>query len=284
VIHLVTDSTSDLVADEAAALGVRVVPLTVRFGAAQFRDGVDLGRGEFYRRLADSPVHPSTSQPSPREFTAVYSELLRDPEDSIVSIHISEKLSGTLGSAHLAARDVDARRIHVVDSESVTVGLQLIVEAACRDIAAGMDAATVVRNVEQRRARTRIFFLLDTLTYLHRGGRIGRAQAFVGGVLKVKPMLSLHDGEVHPQARVRSRQQGLDALAELARAAGPLAALRVVHAGSPHLGAQVRERLELAYPQLDARIVELGPVVGTYSGPAAVGIACLGLANGAQTT
>ena len=279
MVHLVTDSTSDLTPTAAETLGVRVIPLTVRFGQDQFRDGIDLGPGEFYRRLSDSSENPATSQPSPPDFADVYRELLGNADDDVVSVHISQKLSGTLHSARVAARDVDERRIYPVDSESVTVGLQLIIEAACRDIAGGADAATVVRNIEQRRARTRIYFLLDTLTYLQRGGRIGRAQAFLGGVLKVKPVLSLRDGEVHPQSRVRSRQQGIDALVDLVRDAGNLSALRIVHAESPELGVQVRERLRDVFPVLDAQIVELGPVVGTYSGPDAVGVALMGVAE-----
>jgi DegV family protein with EDD domain len=279
MVHLVTDSTSDLTPTAAETLGVRVIPLTVRFGQDQFRDGIDLGPGEFYRRLSDPSENPATSQPSPQDFADVYRELLGNADDHVVSVHVSQKLSGTLHSARVAARDVDERRIYPVDSESVTVGLQLIIEAACRDIAGGADAATVVRNIEQRRARTRIYFLLDTLTYLQRGGRIGRAQAFLGGVLKVKPVLSLRDGEVHPQSRVRSRQQGIDALVDLVRDAGNLSALRIVHAGSPELGVQVRERLRDVFPVLDAQIVELGPVVGTYSGPDAVGVALMGVAE-----
>ena len=275
MIHLVTDSTADFTAAEAASLGVHVVPLTVRFGDAQFRDGVDLQPDEFYRLLADAPENPSTSQPSPRAFAAVYQALLDTPDDQVISVHISRKLSGTLQSALVAARDVDPSRIYPVDSESVTVGLQLLVEAACRDIAAGADVATVIANLADRRARTRIYFLLDTLTYLHRGGRIGRAQAFVGGVLKVKPVLSLQDGEVQPQSRVRSRQQGLDALIDLVRATGDLEDLRIVHAAAPRLGVELRERVRAVVPDLDADIVDLGPVVGTYSGPNAVGVACM---------
>lgn len=275
MIHLVTDSTADFSAATAASLGVRTVPLTIRFGDHQFRDGIDLQPDEFYRRLADSTENPSTSQPPPHAFAEVYRELLAAPDDHIISLHISRKLSGTLQSALVAARDVDPQRIHPVDSESVTVGLQLLVEAASRDVAGGADVATVIDNIVDRRARLRIYFLLDTLTYLHRGGRIGRAQAFVGGVLKVKPVLSLHDGEVQPQSRVRSRQQGLDALVELVRADGALEGLRIVHAAAPQLGVQLRERLQAIVPSPDPLIVDLGPVVGAYSGPDAVGVACM---------
>jgi len=275
VIHVVTDSTCDMEQARAAAMGVRVVPLTVRFGDTQLLDGIDLRPHEFYRRLAESPATPTTSQPPPHDFATAYRELLRDPEDQVVSIHISRKLSGTLQSAMIAARDVDAERIHPIDSESVTIGLQLLVEAACRDIAAGADTATVIGNVVLRRARVPIYFLLDSLTYLHRGGRIGRAQAFVGGMLKVKPVLSLRDGEVHPQSRVRSQPQGLSALVDLVRATPDLEDLRIVHADAPALAARLRDALRPVFPDIDPGIVALGPVVGTYSGPNAVGVACL---------
>jgi len=276
VIHVVTDSTCDLDQATAVAMGVRIVPLTVRFGDEQFLDGIDLRPEEFYRRLAAAHDTPTTSQPPPHDFAAVYRELLRDPDDQVVSIHISRKLSGTLQSAMIAARDVDPARIHPIDSESVTIGLQLLVEAACRDVASGADVAAIIGNIALRRACLPIYFLLDTLTYLHRGGRIGRAQAFVGGVLKVKPVLALRDGEVHPQSRVRSQTQGIAALVELVRATPDLTDLRIVHADAPDLAARLRDALHPVIPNIRPEIVALGPVVGTYSGPNAVGVACLG--------
>lgn len=276
MVHLVSDSTCDLDTLAARRLGIHVVPLTVRFGREEYRDGIDLGPDEFYRRLAASDELPATSQPSPQAFAEVYRRLLGGPGDTIVSVHISRKLSGTLQSAMIAARDVDPQRILAVDSESVTVGLQLLLEAARRDIDAGADAATVVRNLAERRRQLPIYFLLDTISYLHRGGRIGRAQAFIGGVLKVKPVLSLRDGEVHPQSRVRSQQQGIDALVALVRATPSPVALRVVHAAAPDLGARLAARLQEEVPGIVADVVDLGPVVGTYSGPSAVGVACLG--------
>ena len=155
-------------------------------------------------------MHPTTSQPSPDLFATLYRTLLENPADQVVGLHISSKLSGTLQSAHLAAQDFDATRMHLVDTESVSGGLQLLVRAALDDIAAGDDAATVAAKTTKRRSRVTILFLLDTLTYLHRGGRIGRAQAFVGGLLSVKPVLTVHDGEVAPLARVRSRTKGIE--------------------------------------------------------------------------
>jgi DegV family protein with EDD domain len=273
VLHIVTDSTSDLLPGEAAPLGVTVVPLTVRFGEEQFRDGVDLGADGFYSRLARGGTSPTTSQPSPDAFASVYRELLQDPDDQVLSIHISQKLSGTLQSATLAAREHEGR-VHVVDSGSVSMGIQFLVRGALRDRAAGADVATVVRNCEARRERVTVYVLLDTLTYLHRGGRIGAAQAFLGGVLSVKPLLRVA-GEVHPQARVRNRRQGIDRIVALLAEAGPLEAVGAMHSGAPELLDEVRARLVAAYPELDLTTGEIGPVVGTYAGPRAVGVACL---------
>ncbi len=183
MIRVVTDSTSDLEPERAAALGVTVVPLTVRFGEEQFRDQVDLSGAEFYARLQSSSVNPTTSQPAPPAFAEVYQRLLAEGAEGVVSIHIGPKLSGTLQSATLAAREVDEARVRPVDGGTVSIGLQFLVSAALRDIAAGCDLDEVVKNVELRRERVAIYVVFDTLTYLQRGGRIGRAKAFVGGIL-----------------------------------------------------------------------------------------------------
>lgn len=274
MLHIVTDSTSDLLPDEAEALGVTVVPLTVRFGEEQFRDGVDLDAGGFYARLARGGTSPTTSQPSPEAFASVYRELLAGSDDRVLGIHISQRLSGTLQSATLAAREHEGR-VHVVDSGSVSMGIQFLVRAALDDLAGGSDVDTIVRNTEARQARVVVYVLLDTLTYLHRGGRIGAAQAFLGGVLSVKPLLRVAAGEVHPQARVRNRRQGIDRMLALLAEAGPLEAVGTMHSGAPELLEEVRPRVVAAYPELEIGTGQIGPVVGTYAGPRAVGVACL---------
>jgi DegV family protein with EDD domain len=274
VLRLVTDSTSDLTPEQAAQLGVTVVPLTVRFGDQQFRDGVELSADDFYRRLHRGSVHPTTSQPSPEDFASVYRDLLREADDQVLSMHITQKWSGTGQAAHLAAQEF-GDRVVVVDSQTVSVGMQFLLRAVANDLALGQDLATIVKNIEARRQRVCIYILLDTLVYLHRGGRIGRAQAFLGGVLNVKPLLRLVDGETHPQARVRSRQQGINKMLELVAAAGPLEAVGTMHTDTPEALDEVRQRLEVAYPELDLITGQLGAVVGTYAGPKAIGIGFL---------
>jgi DegV family protein with EDD domain len=275
VIHLVTDSTSDIPPSDAQALGVSVVPLVVRFGNEQYRDGVDIDADAFYAKLEHTDVHPTTSQPSPEVFAALYRTLLENPDDQVVGLHISSKLSGTLQSAHLAAQEFDATRVHLVDTESVSGGLQLLVRAALDDIKAGDDAPTVATKATQRSGRVSILVLLDTLTYLHRGGRIGRAQSFLGGLLNVKPLLAVRDGEVAPIARPRSRAKGIDLIIDDVTARAPLQSLAAFHAASPEPMRQLVERLHSADPSVVAVQGRIGPVVGAYSGPGGLGIACL---------
>ena len=274
-VHIVTDSTSDLTREQATALGVSVVPLTVRFGEEQFLDGVDLDSDAFYAKLQTSSVNPVTSQPTPEQFRSVYASLLESPDDSVVSLHISSKLSGTLQSAHVAQQEVDPGRIHLVDTETVSAGLRFVVEAATEDVAGGADADTVVRRAEERRSGVTIFVLLDTLTYLHRGGRIGRAQALLGSVLGVKPLLTVRDGEVAPQARVRSRRQGVEMITELLQERMPLQRVAAFHCGSPELLPVLTKRLRAALPGVDIVTGQVGPVVGTYTGPGGVGIGAI---------
>jgi DegV family protein with EDD domain len=276
VIHVVTDSTSDITPSEAHTMGVTLVPLFVRFGQDQYRDGIDLDADAFYSLLQHNQTHPSTSQPTPEQFSEVYERLLRDPGDEVVSLHISAGLSGTLQSATLAAKDFDAERLHLVDTQTVSAGLMLLVRAALQDIAGGNDARTVASLALARRSKVSILLLLDTLTYLQRGGRIGRAQALVGSLLNVKPLLTMKAGEVAPLARVRSQRQGIDKIAELLKARVPLRSVAVFHARVPELVGALRERVHAEVGDVDMVGGRIGPVVGAYTGPGGIGVASLG--------
>jgi DegV family protein with EDD domain len=275
VIHLVTDSTADISPSDAQTLGINVVPLVVRFGDEQFRDGIDIDPDAFYAKLEHSGVHPRTSQPSPEVFAALFRTLLSDPSDQVVGLHISSKLSGTLQAARIAAQEFDAARIRLVDTESVSGGLQLLIRAALDDIKAGDDAATVAAKAEQRRGLVSILVLLDTLAYLHRGGRIGRAQSFVGGLLNVKPLLAVRDGEVAPIARPRSRAKGIELIVQGVRERSPLRSFAAFHAAAPDAMHELLGLLAGAAPGVTMIQGRIGPVVGAYSGPGGVGVACL---------
>ena len=275
MIHIVTDSTADLPRSDAERIGVTVVPLTVRFGEEQFQDGVDLDSDAFYTKLASGSVHPTTSQPTPEQFQRAYTSLLQKPDDEIVSLHISGRLSGTLQSANIARQELDPDRIHLVDTETVSAGLQFVVTAAVDDVASGADAATVAGRAEARRSKVTIYVLLDTLTYLQRGGRIGRAQALIGSLLGVKPLLTVKEGEVSPQARVRSRRQGIEMITELLQERLPLRRVAAFHCGAPELLPVLEKRLRAALPDVEIVTGQVGPVVGVYTGPGGVGIAAL---------
>ena len=278
MIHLVTDSTSDISPSDAQALGVHIVPLIVRFGDEQYRDGVDIDADQFYAKARAhrrfTRRHRSRRQTSSQRSTARCSPT----RDQVVGLHISAKLSGTLQSA--TSRGAGLRcpgRIHLVDTESVSGGLQLLVRAALDDITAGDNAATVAEKATRRRRKVTILVLLDTLTYLHRGGRIGRAQAFVGGLLNVKPLIAVRDGEVAPMARPRSRSKGIEMIVEQVRGCTPLRSLAEFHAAAAELdGSTWSQRLSAAVSNVTAIIGRIGPVVGAYSGPGGLGVACLG--------
>ncbi len=272
-VAIVTDSTADLPPSLAAARSISVVPLTLHFDGRSLLDGVDITPSEFYRRLPHSTIHPTTSQPSPGQFAERYSALLGS-YDSIVSIHISEKLSGTYESARQGAEMTDARRVRVVDSQVVSMSLGLVVLAAAAMAASGSDPEAVVSRIEGMRDQVQTYFSVATLEFLRRGGRIGRASALVGSVLQVKPVLCIRDGLVTPLERVRTFERALNRVVELARAVdrGRGVCAIVGHADADEDAERVGRELE---PLAETLMIQpLGPVVGAHAGPGVVGVGC----------
>ena len=273
-VQVVTDSTADLPAEVAAALGISVVPAYVHFGDEQLRSGIDISNDEFYRRLSDSKELPRTSQPAPADFVPFYREALeRGP---VLSLHVSAKLSGTFNAALLARQEVleenpDAQ-IAVVDTEQASMTLGLLASRAIEHARAGESLEEIAGWVEATVPRTRTLFVVDTLEYLARGGRLGRGQAFLGGLLNVKPILEIRGGEIHPRERARSRRKALDRLAQLVAEEGPADASAVAGStdlDSAHaLAGQVRERFGLQ----DVPVFRIGPVVGVYAGHGCIGV------------
>ncbi len=207
-VCVVTDSTADIPPETRGELGIRVVPLKVIFGDDEYIDGVTMQAPEFYERLADDDVFPTTSQPSPGEFMEMYAGLL-EQFDGIVSIHISAELSGTIDSATQARAQMEAagKAIRIVDSRSASMGIGLVVLEAARAAQAGGDLDAVAELAEELVPRTGVIFLLNTLEYLRRGGRIGPASAFLGTLLRLRPLLHLDEGIVMPLERARSRRR-----------------------------------------------------------------------------
>jgi DegV family protein with EDD domain len=272
-VAIVTDSTADLPSGLAASRGITVVPLTLHFEGQSLLDGVQITPAEFYRRLPSATVHPSTSQPSPGRFADAYAALLAD-HSAIVSIHISERLSGTYASAVQGATMTDPDRIHVVDSRVASMSLGLVTLAASAMASQGADAPSVEAKALEVRDCVETYFSVATLEYLRRGGRIGRASALLGSVLQVKPVLCIRDGQVTPLERVRTFDRAVARIVELTRAVdrGDGVCVIVGHADAEAVAERVGRELE---PIAETLLIQpLGPVVGTHAGPGVVGVGC----------
>ncbi len=270
-VALVTDSTCDAPPELLAERRVTVVPLILTVAGRSYRDGVDITPMDFYELQAASGGATSTSQPSAGEFAEVYRRLLQD-HDRVLSLHLSSRLSGTYASAVQAAELVAPDRIRVVDTGMVSMPLAQLVLAASAMLAGGASVEEVERRLQVIRSGIRVFFLVATLEYLRRGGRIGRAQALVGSMLQIKPVLTIEEGEVAPLERVRTHEKALARLIELARQTpAPMCAL-VGHAQAPAVAARIVAALE---PLCETLLVgPVAPVVGAHAGPGTVGVSC----------
>jgi DegV family protein with EDD domain len=268
--RVVTDSTSDVPAEWRERHGIEVVPLRVLFGNESFRDGVDLTMDQFYDRLRQADRLPTTSAPAPGDFAQVYERLSHEC-DGVISIHISGELSGTVEAARVGAGSVDGFPVRVVDSRCITICVAYL----CRAAAEADTLEAAVRGVEERVPRQRILALLDTLRYLEMGGRIGRAQAMLGSMLDVKPILGLADGKVAPVDRVRTRARAIPRLLERLRQDLPVERLAVMHAQAPEDAQRMRAQLAADLPDVQVDVGEIGAVLGTHVGPGAVGLTYL---------
>ena len=272
-IAIVTDSTSDLPSQLTKARSITVVPLTLHFEGRSLLDGVDIRPSEFYRKLPNATTHPTTSQPSPGRFAETYAQLLNDHTD-VVSVHISEKLSGTYASAVQGAEMTDPKRVHVVDSQLVSMSLGLLTLAASEMAAHGESAASIIERITGMRDKVQTYFSVATLEFLRRGGRIGRASAMLGSVLQVKPVLCIRDGLVTPLERVRTFDRALNRIVELTREVDRGKGLCVIvgHADAEADAERVARALE---PVAETLMIQpLGPVVGAHAGPGVVGVGC----------
>jgi len=266
-VKIVTDSTSDLPPQLADELGITVVPVYLRFGEMVYRDGVDISQDEFYQKLVESPVHPSTSQPTPADFTDVYSKLAKET-DEIVSIHVTSKLSGTYNSALQGKELVGAGcHIEVVDSLSTSMGLGLISMAAARLAEAGESLEAVMEEIRQAIPSICLLGVFDTLKYLLRGGRIGKAKALLGSVLNVKPLLTMREGELLPAGLARTRNKGIDRLFGLVKNALNIQELAIVHSTTPDEAGSLKERVASIFDRKRIHIARLGPALGVHGGP-----------------
>ncbi len=272
-IRIVTDSTADLPPSLAAELNITVVPASVILDDVAYRDGIDLTPDQFYAQLLNGSRLPTTSQPSVGDFQSAYRELAEQGH-SIISLHISGKLSGTANSAGQAKAALgDSASVEIVDTGLASIGLLLVIVAASSLAGQSDSLAAVAGQVRQNLDKTRVVFALDTLEYLQKGGRIGKAQAFVGSLLSVKPVLTLHDGEVHPLEKPRNHQRAMGRLEALTRQRAPAARLAIAYSTEQSWAEELRDRLSDLVPPEQIIMSRFGPSLGVYVGPRAVGVA-----------
>lgn len=276
-VRLVTDSTADLPESLVRKYDITVVPLYVHFGEESLRDGVDIWASEFYYRLENSGVLPQTSQPSPGDFLEAYRPLVEAGEE-VLSIHLSRALSGTCHSAELAADMVGGAGVRVVDSGLASLGVGMVVLEAARRIEAGAgreEAAEAVRRASQRLV---VYFVVETLEYLRKNGRIGRASEFLGSLLNIKPVLTLQDGVVAPVEKARGKGKALGRIFELLheRLGDKAARFAVVHGDRPEEAASLAERVKREFNCVEPPFTGyVGPVIGCHAGPGLLGVVAL---------
>ena len=270
---LVLDSTADYPEGPRCFPNWRVVPLYVRFGAESFRDYAELGPQEFYERLRSAPELPTTSQPTPGDFLEVYRGL--EEYERILSLHIPETLSGTVESARMAGEELGGGKVRAIDSGTVSAGLALLALGVQERLERGTTDEEVDAYVERFRRESRIVFTVDTLEYLAKGGRIGKAAAMAGTLLNIKPILAIEAGEVVPLKRVRGAHKAFLEFVEAFEAGSvdrPSLRVGIAHAEAPERLAALEELVRRVRPQAEIEIeTTLGAVVGTHAGPGTVG-------------
>ncbi|HTY81229.1 MAG TPA: DegV family protein [Dehalococcoidales bacterium] len=274
-VKIVTDTLSDISFDMAAKLGVTVIPLYVRFGEKVYKDRVDMTSEEFYRKLVNESVFPSTTQPTPHDFEQVYSSLAKET-DEILVISASSKLSGTFGSAKQAKELVKGKaRIEVIDSLAVATGLELVVIEVAEAAKAGASLDDAIALAKKSLSKIHWVAYFDTLKYLARGGRIGKAQGLLGSMLSVKPLLTLREGEMAPLTRVRSFNAALDYIYSMASSVPKIKRVAVEHSATPESADKCADKLSALYPKEKIIRSVISPVLGTYGGPNAMAVAIL---------
>ncbi|MBA7648400.1 DegV domain-containing protein [subsurface metagenome] len=274
-VKIVTDSLSDITDDLAKELGITVVPLTVLFGHETFLDRVTITTDEFYHRLAHGTVWPTTTQPPPGDFVNVYNKLAKET-DEILVVTLSSKLSGTYQSALQAKDMIEGKcRIEVIDSLKIAMSLGLIVISAAKAAQTGANLDEVADLVRKAMPKSHLMAYFDTLKYLAKGGRIGKAQGLLGAMLSIKPILTIKDGEMSPVTKLRSRVAGMDYLYNFVAGFPKVEGLAVEHATTPDDADKLVERFSSVCPKERIYRSTISPVVGTHAGPDALAVSVL---------
>ncbi|MBS4030948.1 MAG: DegV family protein [Clostridiales bacterium] len=276
-VKIVTDSTADLPQGLVEELDIAVVPLKVHFGEEEFLDWIELDSDSFFEKLKKSDIMPRTSQPSPADFEAVYKRV-GEYGDSIISLHISAHLSGTYQSATIAKSMLEGQDIEIVDSKVTSMALGLVVIEAARAAKEGKTKEEIMAQVYNQLSKCRVFFGVDTLEYLQKNGRIGKAAALLGGMLHVKPLLTLKDGAIVPKEKVRGSSKLMQRFVEiLGEEAGGEVNGKVVilHGNALDEAIKLKEKVDEKYNFKESVVAQIGAVIGTHTGPGVLGVAVL---------
>jgi DegV family protein with EDD domain len=274
MVKVITDSTADIPAELVHKLGITVVPSYVMFGTESYRDGIELSRQQFYEKLVSTREIPSTAAPPPAVYQETYRQLAEETEE-MVSIHLASRYSGIYSSATVAARDVAGARIAVIDSDQVSMGCGWLVVAAAEAAQRGASYEEIVTLVQGMKPRTRVLAALGTLEYLHRGGRVDWVQAMVGTLLRIKPIIEVHLGEIRLLERARTLGRSLGRLLTRVQALGPLERAIVLHTNAPDLASGFADELYRVDPGWERLIEQAGVTIASHAGPGAVGVACV---------
>ncbi len=274
-VRIVTDSTSDIPVEMAQELGIPVVPLSVVFGEESLKEGSEISHDVFYERLAHAKDLPTTSSPSVGDFLDTYRDVLKETNE-IVSVHVSSKLSATYSNATQAAAILadEGARIEVVDSRTVSMGMMFMCQAAVKAAAEGATVEEIRDIIDDMSPRISVYVVLNTLEYVRRGGRIGRARAFLGTMLRVKPILSFDGGEVHPEERVRTRSLALDRLFQMVTSNPKIEEVGVAYSINAEEAEGLRQRISEAL-EMDVQMTRIGAVAGVHGGPGVLGVGFL---------
>jgi DegV family protein with EDD domain len=271
-VRIVTDSTCDLPAETIARLGISVVPLFINIGEQGFLDGIDITRGEFYKKLPTFPIHPTTAVPSPQKFRALYDSLTDEGATDVISIHISVSLSAVVNVARVAAQENNTVPVTVFDSKQLSLGTGFLVETAAKMAEAGCPVVEILAALNDQIKRSHVFAALDTLEFLKRSGRMNKYMAGIGTLLQLKPILTMYNGKPGTE-RVRTRERATQRLLEMLQGVGPLERLAIVHTHAPERVAELRSLSAHLLPSDDILVADITPVIGSHIGPGAIGFA-----------
>lgn len=268
-IGIVTDSTADLPTEITQALQIKVVPAILIIGNKSLKDGEGISRQEFYEQLPSMKTPPTTSAPSSGAFAQVYEQFFRQGVGQVLSIHVASTLSGIYNAARIAAREF-GRRVQVLDSGQVTLGLGYQVIAAAEAALSGLSLSEILERVADVRRRIRLVAMLDTLEYVRRSGRVSWARASLGTLLQIKPFLSVEEGKVLRLGEARTRRKGLQRLYEMLQELGPLERLAILHTNAEAEARQMLAEFSPAQTQIPF-LVNVTTIIGTHVGPNALG-------------